>query len=152
MRLCGGIPGSIFVVGLTCTLLIGSTPLRSADKDKHPGSYSKEFEFVTNQEITLNETVGRVHFSNLTIESKELSGGRHRLLARLMASNPDGHDQAVVANVSYLDSDGDPIASDEVDKAVDERKSKTLTMRVYLERDSFSRIITIQLEIETLDD
>ena len=69
-----------------------------------------------------------------------------------MASNPDGHDQAVVANVSYLDSDGDPIASDEVDKAVDERKSKTLTMRVYLVRDSFSRIITIQLEIETLDD
>ncbi|MEE9229140.1 MAG: hypothetical protein V3U86_00385 [Acidobacteriota bacterium] len=139
---------------LTCAFMAWTTlPLTSLAREKdNYGTYSQDYEFVVNEKIVVDQTVGRVHFPSLLVEVKQLRSGKYRLSTQLSARNPKGHDQTVVARVRMVDQDGNVIVSDERHKNVEEGDSKVLKMRTYLGRDPASVITGIVLEIEAWDD
>ena len=146
---------SRFVLLFMCVFAICFTAQDSArarDDENDRAIFSEEFEFVVDERIPVDITIGRVHVTAITAAVKAAGSDTYRLTFRLEAENPKGHDQTVAVMIEVLDEQGDLIRSGEKTKDIEEKDSKKLKIVIYMDRSPLAIVKSFHLEMQAWDD
>jgi hypothetical protein len=128
-------------------------PAAPPAEEKAPPPYSKRFDFVTGQDIPINQTIGGAHFGVLRIDTEAWKSGGYHIWIRIHVHVPeDTHDQQVTARVELADREGKVVAADDIEQEIEEEQAKALKLSAHLDDDPAALVATVLLELNSRPD
>ncbi len=143
------------ILPFVCVLAIYFTiqdPTHARDDEDDRAILSEEFDFIVDERIPINMTIGRVHVTAIMAGVKASGGDRKRVTFRVEMENPKGHDQEVAIRIELLDDQGNLVRSGETTKGIEEKESKKFKVVIYVDFPPVDIVKSFHLEMQAWDD
>ena len=143
------------ILPFVCVLAIYFTiqdPTHARDDEDDRAILSEEFDFIVDERIPINMTIGRVHVTGITVEVRASGRDSERVTFRMEMVNPKGHDQKVAIRIELLDDQGNLVTSGETTKDIEEKEYEKVKIVMYVDFPPLDVVKSFHLEMQAWDD